>query len=97
MIAKLRVRYHIHNVYSIYWTGFHACGPVCYHTELKVCCQGKLLDKLHRYTGCCGGATYNTVNETCCAGKIHEKQFQYLCCGSKLYNADKYLCCGKSK
>ena len=87
---------YLHSYSQWYFTGFNACGSVCYHTDLRICCEGQIFDKPHAYTGCCGAAPYNTINQTCCEGEIYEKHFQYRCCGSKYYNADKYMCC-KSK
>uniref|UniRef100_A0A8B9DBN8 Usherin n=1 Tax=Anser cygnoides TaxID=8845 RepID=A0A8B9DBN8_ANSCY len=59
------------------------CGEECYHTELKVCCNGILHDNKPGFQCCEDKYIPFILNSpgVCCGGQIHAVQPKHQCCG----------------
>uniref|UniRef100_A0A8C6NEI0 Usherin n=1 Tax=Melopsittacus undulatus TaxID=13146 RepID=A0A8C6NEI0_MELUD len=59
------------------------CGEVCYHPELKVCCNGILHDNKPGFQCCEDKYIPFILNSpgVCCGGQVHAVQPKHLCCG----------------
>uniref|UniRef100_A0A663LW22 Usherin n=1 Tax=Athene cunicularia TaxID=194338 RepID=A0A663LW22_ATHCN len=59
------------------------CGEVCYHPELKVCCNGILHDNKPGFQCCEDKYIPFILNSpgVCCGGQIHAVKPKHWCCG----------------
>ncbi|NXU70580.1 USH2A protein, partial [Oreotrochilus melanogaster] len=59
------------------------CGEVCYHPELKVCCNGIMHDSKPGFQCCEDKYIPFILNSpgVCCGGQIHAEQPKHQCCG----------------
>ncbi|NXL36266.1 USH2A protein, partial [Glaucidium brasilianum] len=59
------------------------CGEVCYHPELKVCCNGILHDNKPGFQCCEDKYIPFILNSpgVCCGGQIHAVKPKHRCCG----------------
>uniref|UniRef100_A0A8V0YV93 Usherin n=2 Tax=Gallus gallus TaxID=9031 RepID=A0A8V0YV93_CHICK len=61
----------------------NVCGEVCYHPEMKVCCNGILHDNKPGFQCCEDKYIPFILNSpgVCCGGQIHAVQPKHQCCG----------------